>query len=59
MPRIRFVITLDADTQMPKDSARRLVGTLAHPLNAPRFDPAVRGGWSRGSACCSPASAST
>jgi cyclic beta-1,2-glucan synthetase len=37
---IRFVITLDADTQLPRDSARRLVGTLAHPLNAPRFNPA-------------------
>src|SRR5262249_16830870 len=36
---IRFVITLDADTQLPRDSARRLVGTLAHPLNAPLFDP--------------------
>ncbi|MDB5352254.1 MAG: cellobiose phosphorylase [Planctomycetota bacterium] len=38
---IRFVITLDADTQMPRDTARRLVGTIAHPLNQPRFDPAV------------------
>jgi cyclic beta-1,2-glucan synthetase len=38
---VRFVITLDADTQLPRDSARRLVGTLAHPLNAPRFDPAL------------------
>jgi len=40
LPRIRFVITLDADTQMPRDTARRLVGTMAHPLNSPRFDPA-------------------
>jgi cyclic beta-1,2-glucan synthetase len=39
LPRIRFVITLDADTQMPRDTAGRLVGTLAHPLNQPRFDP--------------------
>lgn len=39
LPPIRFVITLDADTQLPRDSARRLVGTLAHPLNRPRFDP--------------------
>jgi cyclic beta-1,2-glucan synthetase len=31
--RIRYVITLDADTQLPRDSARRLVGTIAHPLN--------------------------
>ena len=37
-PRTRFVITLDADTQMPRDTVRRLVGTMAHPLNQPRFD---------------------
>ena len=42
LPRVPFVITLDADTILPKESARRLVGTLAHPLNAPRFDPAKR-----------------
>ena len=42
LPHIRFVITLDADTILPRESARRLVGTLAHPLNAPRFDPAQR-----------------
>ncbi|HZW29371.1 MAG TPA: glycosyl transferase family 36, partial [Isosphaeraceae bacterium] len=38
-PRVRFVITLDADTQMPRDAVGRLVGALAHPLNRPRFDP--------------------
>ena len=31
--RIRFVLTLDADTVLPRDAARRLVATLAHPLN--------------------------
>ncbi|MBW6519704.1 MAG: cyclic beta 1-2 glucan synthetase [Desulfoarculaceae bacterium] len=35
---IRFIITLDSDTQLPHASARRLVETLAHPLNQPRFD---------------------
>ncbi|WP_444886185.1 GH36-type glycosyl hydrolase domain-containing protein [Microbulbifer sp. JMSA008] len=30
---IRYVITLDADSQMPPDTARRLVGAIAHPLN--------------------------
>jgi cyclic beta-1,2-glucan synthetase len=40
LPRPRFVITLDADTQMTRDTARRLVGSLAHPLNRPRFDAA-------------------
>ena len=38
---IRFVITLDMDTQVPREAAMRLVGTLAHPLNQPRFDPAA------------------
>ena len=37
MPSIRYVITLDADTVLPRDSAQRLVGTLAHPLNQARF----------------------
>jgi cyclic beta-1,2-glucan synthetase len=35
---IRFVITLDSDTRLPRGAARRLIGTLAHPLNRPRFD---------------------
>jgi cyclic beta-1,2-glucan glucanotransferase len=35
----RFVITLDADTQLPRGAAARLVGTLAHPLNRPRLEP--------------------
>ena len=34
---IRFIITLDSDTQLPHASARRMVETLAHPLNQPRF----------------------
>jgi len=35
---VRFVITLDADTRLPRDTAHRLIGKLAHPLNRPRFD---------------------
>ncbi|WP_237754247.1 GH36-type glycosyl hydrolase domain-containing protein [Geobacter sp. OR-1] len=35
---IRFIITLDSDTQLPHAAARRMVETLAHPLNQPRFD---------------------
>ncbi len=35
---VRYVITLDSDTQLPMEAARRLVGTLSHPLNRPRFD---------------------
>ena len=39
---VRYVITLDADTRMPRETARRLVGKMAHPLNRPRFDPGAR-----------------
>lgn len=39
LPTIRYVITLDTDTDLPRDAARRLIGTMAHPLNRPRFDP--------------------
>jgi len=34
---VRYVITLDADTRLPREAARRLVGKMAHPLNRPRF----------------------
>lgn len=34
----RYVITLDADTSLPRDSARRLIGALSHPLNRAEFD---------------------
>ncbi len=36
---IRYVITLDADTRLPKSTAYRMVGAMAHPLNRPCFDP--------------------
>ncbi len=35
---VRFVITLDADTILPRGAARRLVGALAHPLNHGKFN---------------------
>ena len=35
---VQFVITLDADTQLPAGSAQKLIGTLAHPLNRPYYD---------------------
>jgi len=38
LPAIKYVITLDTDTQLPRDAARQLVGTMAHPLNRPKFD---------------------
>jgi cyclic beta-1,2-glucan synthetase len=36
--RVRYVVTLDADTRLPHETVRRLVGKMAHPLNRPRFD---------------------
>ena len=35
---VRYVITLDTDTQLPRDSARIMIGAMAHPLNRPIFD---------------------
>jgi len=35
---VKYVITLDTDTQLPRDSAWQLVGAMAHPLNRPQYD---------------------
>ncbi|HKR11781.1 MAG TPA: glucoamylase family protein [Pyrinomonadaceae bacterium] len=37
---VRYVITLDSDTQLPRDVARKLVGAAIHPLNRPRINTA-------------------
>ena len=34
----KYVITLDTDTELPRDAARQLVGAMAHPLNRPHYD---------------------
>jgi len=39
LPRVRFAITLDSDTELPRGSAHRMVGALAHPLNQAIVDP--------------------
>jgi cyclic beta-1,2-glucan synthetase len=39
LPSVRYCITLDSDTRLPRDAAQRLIGIIAHPLNRPRFDP--------------------
>ena len=36
---ITYVITLDADTQLPREAAWKIIATLAHPLNHPQYDP--------------------
>ena len=38
---VRYVLTLDADTRLPREAPRRLIGKMAHPLNRPRFDAKV------------------
>ena len=35
---VRYVVTLDADTRLPRGAVGRLVGTIAHPLNQATFD---------------------
>ena len=42
LSRVKYVITLDTDTQLPRDAARQFAGTMAHPLNRPRYDAAKR-----------------
>ncbi len=40
LENIRYVITLDTDTQLPRDAARQFVATMAHPLNQPLLNSA-------------------
>ena len=35
---VRYVITLDTDTQLPRDAAKMLIASIAHPLNRPHYD---------------------
>jgi hypothetical protein len=35
---VKYVITLDTDTELPRDSAWQCVGTMEHPLNRARYD---------------------
>ena len=39
LERVRYVITLDSDTQLPRGTAARMIGTMAHPLNQAIIDP--------------------
>ena len=40
LPGVKYVITLDTDTQLPRDAAHQFVGAMAHPLNRAQFDEA-------------------
>src|SRR6185436_12084265 len=39
LPSVRYVLTLDADSRLPRGAAATLIGILSHPLNRPVFDP--------------------
>jgi len=41
LQQVRYCLTLDSDTRLPRDVARQLIGVIEHPLNRPRFDPAA------------------
>jgi cyclic beta-1,2-glucan synthetase len=38
LSNVKYVITLDTDTQLARDSAWQFVGAMAHPLNRARYD---------------------
>lgn len=42
LKKIRYVLTLDSDTQLPRGTAARLIGAMAHPLNQAVVDPKRR-----------------
>ena len=39
---VRYILTLDSDTQLPRGSAAKLIGAIAHPLNRAVIDPRLR-----------------
>jgi hypothetical protein len=42
LEHVRYVITLDSDTQLPHGTAARMVGTMAHPLNRAVIHPRLK-----------------
>ena len=44
LQHVRYIITLDADTILPRDAAQELIAVLAHPLNRARLKPVGTGG---------------
>ncbi len=40
--QVKYIITLDSDTQLPRGTAAQLVGAMAHPLNRAIIDPRLR-----------------
>ncbi|MGH8683899.1 MAG: cyclic beta 1-2 glucan synthetase, partial [Nitrosospira sp.] len=46
LPDVKYVITLDTDTQLPRESAYQFIGAMAHPLNRARLDTTCADGFS-------------
>jgi cyclic beta-1,2-glucan synthetase len=42
LPRVRYLVSLDRDTRLPRGAARALLGVAVHPLNRARYDPRER-----------------
>ena len=42
LEEVKYVITLDADTQLPREAAWKIIATIAHPLNQPQFNEAKK-----------------
>lgn len=42
LTHVKYVITLDADTKLPRDAAKKLIGAMAHPLNTPVINPSKK-----------------
>jgi len=42
LQKVRYILTLDSDTQVPRGAAARMVGAIAHPLNRAIIDPKLR-----------------
>jgi len=40
LANVKYIITLDTDTQLPRNCARQLIETMAHPLNRAHYDEA-------------------
>lgn len=42
LPGVRYCLTLDSDTRLPRDAARTLIGIITHPLNRAHVDPLLK-----------------
>src|SRR6516225_5526324 len=42
LPKVKYVLTLDSDTQLAPGAAALLIGTICHPLNRAVIDPVRR-----------------